>query len=140
MKNEVYKSLSQEGFFSGGMKGFIKGLVVSCILTFILLAISALIITYSPVSEDISGAFSFICVIVSALIGGSVAAKSAVSRGFLKGAATGVCYVLLLYIIASLVSDKFIVNSHTALLFFIGAVAGAIGGIAGINSGRKRKR
>lgn len=140
MKNEVYKSLSQEGVLKDGTKGFLKGVVVSGIMTFILLAISALVITYSPISENVAGAFSIICVIVSALIGGGVAAKSAVSRGFLKGALTGVCYVLLLYIIASLASDKFVVSGHTACLFAIGAVAGAIGGIAGINSRRKRKR
>ena len=33
MKGEEYKTLSQEGFLSLGMRGFLKGIIISSILT-----------------------------------------------------------------------------------------------------------
>ncbi len=140
MNNADYKSLPQESFLSGGIGGLLKGLLTACLLTFILLSISALIITYSPISEDTVSAFSIICVIVSALIGGMMAAKNASQRGFLKGALAGGIYILVLYMIASLVSERFLLNAHTAVLFAIGIAAGAFGGVVGINTKPKRKR
>ncbi|MBR2499593.1 MAG: TIGR04086 family membrane protein [Clostridia bacterium] len=140
MKNTEYKSLPDGTFFSGGLGGLLKGLLVSSVLTLILLSISALIITYTPISEDTTMAFSIICVIISALIGGMTASKNARKRGFLRGGAVGGLYIFVLYIIASLVSEKFSLSAHTALLFLIGIVSGAFGGIVGINTGYKRKR
>ena len=128
------------GFFESGIGGFIKGFIWAFVLTFILLAIGALIVSYTNVSEDLIPAISLTCVVISAAIGGMKTAKTAGSKGYLKGALCGLVYVLVIYTVASLVSDTFAFTSHTLLLFIIGAVVGALGGIIGINSGGRRKR
>lgn len=140
MNTKQYKSVPQESFFDSMAGGFLKGLLFACILTLILLSISALIITYTPIDESVIFAFSMICVIISAVFGGMTSAKRAQSRGFLKGALCGGAYILVLYIIAALTSDKPALTSHTAILFVIGIASGALGGIIGINSNRQRKR
>jgi len=134
------KKITAGGFFGSGLGGFVKGIIWAFVLTFILLAVGALIITYTSLSEDMIPVISLSCVVVSVAIGGMTAAKTADSKGYLKGSLCGVTYILVLYIVASLVSEKFVFTSHTALLFIIGVTVGALGGIIGINSGRKRKR
>lgn len=134
------KKMPAVSFWHGGLGGFFKGVIWALCLTFLLLAICSVILTYTSVSEDIIPLLSLLCAAASVIVGGSMAAKSAVSRGYLKGACCGVIYILVLYLIASLISEKFIFTSHTALLFIMGVALGALGGIIGINSGSRRKR
>lgn len=140
MKSEAYKMLPAGGSFQSGMRAFLKGFSVACIMTLILLSISALLLTYTPISEDVLSAFSMICVMVSVFVGGAVTAKSARKRGLIKGALIGGAYIFTLFLIASLAKENFTLNAHTWVLLLIGVIAGAFGGIVGINTGGKRKR
>ena len=134
------KKMPVAGFWQGNMGGFFKGVIWALCLTFILLAICSVVLTYTSVSENIIPVLSMLCAILSVAVGSSIAAKTAGSKGYLKGALCGVTYIIVLYIIASLISEKIVFTSHTALLFVIGIVVGALGGVIGINSGGKRKR
>ena len=126
------------GFFGSGIGGLLKGLIWAFVLTFLLLTIGALVITYTAVGEETIPLVSLACVVISVAIGAMKSAKTANSKGYLKGALCGMVYILVLYITASLMSDKITFTSHTLLLFVIGIVVGALGGIIGINSVRKR--
>lgn len=134
------KKVSDFGFWQSSVGGFLKGIIWALGLTLVLLTVSSLIITYTPVSESVIPVLSMLCAVVSVAIGGMVSAKTASSKGYLKGALCGITYILVLYIIASLVSEQVSFTSHTLVMFVIGIIVGALGGIMGINSGGRRKR
>jgi putative membrane protein (TIGR04086 family) len=46
--------------------------------------------------------------------------------------------MLILYALSSIVYGSFPVNRHVVIMFVIGAITGAIGGIIGINMKRPR--
>ena len=134
------KKMPALGFWQSGAGGFLKGLLWALGATLILLAVSSLIITYTSISEEVIPIVAMFSAIISIALGGFVSAKTATSKGYLKGSLCGIAYILVLYVFASLISEKFIFTTHTALLFVLGLVVGALGGIIGINSSGKRKR
>lgn len=134
------KKIQQTGFWGEGVGGFLKGVILAFCLTLVLLTVSSLVVTYTNVSENAIFALSLTCAVISMGAGSISAAKTAARRGYLKGALCGGTYVLVLYIIASLINGGFIFTSHTLMLFAIGVIVGALGGIIGINTGGRRKR
>ncbi len=134
------KKMKSLGFWDLGAGGLTKGVLISFIVTLVLLAVSSLVITYTGVSENVIPAVALGSAVISIVSGSVLSAKKASSKGYLNGALCGVIYVAVLYIIASLVSERFEFNAHTAVLFAIGIVVGALGGVIGINSGGKRRR
>lgn len=139
MYNEDAK-LKSFGFWDSGFGGLTKGVIISFVVTFVLLAVSSLIITYTGVSENVIPAMSLASAVISIVLGSITSAKSAANKGYLNGALCGGIYIAVLYIIASLLSERIDFTAHTALLFAIGIAVGALGGIIGINSRGKRKR
>lgn len=128
------------GFWDSGLGGLFKGVIISLIVTLILLTVSSLIITYTGVSENMVPVFAMASAVISILVGSIASSKTAKSKGYLIGALCGLVYILMLYIVASLISERIDFNGHTATLFVVGAVVGAVGGVIGINTGGKKKR
>jgi putative membrane protein (TIGR04086 family) len=56
----------------------------------------------------------------------------------MNGAVVGLIYMLILYALSSIVYGSFPINRHVVIMFVIGAITGAIGGIIGINMKRPR--
>ena len=52
----------------------------------------------------------------------------------INGGAIGGIYVLLLYLISSIINTGFDLNVYTIVMIVLGIIAGLIGGIIGINS------
>ena len=127
------------GFWNFGLGGLFKGVIISLIVTLILLMVSSLIITYTGVSENAIPMFAMASAVISIISGSVASSKTAKSKGYLNGALCGLLYILLLYAIASLISEKIGFNGHTAILFAVGAVVGAVGGVIGINTGGKKR-
>jgi len=55
------------------------------------------------------------------------------SKGWLNGAIVGFIYMLILYLVSSIVYREFAINSYVLILLGIGILSGSIGGILGIN-------
>ncbi|MBE7028611.1 MAG: TIGR04086 family membrane protein [Ruminococcaceae bacterium] len=134
------KKMQAYGFWDSGIGGLTKGIIISFAVTLILLTAASLIITYTGVSENVIPAVSLASAVISIVSGSIASAKKTLSRGYLNGALCGGIYIAILYIIASLLSERIDFTTHTAVLFAIGIVVGALGGIIGINSGGRRKR
>ncbi len=114
-------------------KGVVKGLIVSYIITLPTFAIFALILTYSNYPEKMISPVVVVATLVSVVVAGSTATRNVKSKGWLNGGIVGFVYMLILYLISSIAYRDFSVNVDMIVMMAIGLLAGAIGGIIGIN-------
>ena len=110
-------------------KNIVKGVGISLLLTVILLIIFSLILTYTNISENTINPVIMIITALSILIGSSLSNTKIKKNGGIIGG----IYILLLYIVSSLLNWKFSVNIQSILMIVIGIVFGILGGIIGVN-------
>ena len=111
----------------------IKGIVISFILTLISVFIFSIVLTYTNTPEStIFPVIAFITAI-SILIGSSVSTIKINKRGIINGGAIGLIYILILYLLSSIITTGFMVNLNTIILIAAATLAGMIGGIVGVN-------
>lgn len=124
------------GFFSTGIGSVLKGMFWAFLISILGLFLASVLIAYTPVSENVAEFVTFIVPVLSAAICGMVSARSAKSRGYLRGALGGVFYIAVMYIISAVMTDCYALSAH--ILFLLPAViaSGAIGGIFGINTAK----
>ena len=128
-----------------GESGFInfryafKGVLFAYVLSVVLLLISSVLITYSPIPDSFIGVIVKIIIAVAVVFAGFMAAKrSPRSQGWITGAVTGLLYSVVLYCIGSLATVNFAVTGSTVLSVVLGFVFGAAGGIWAKNTRNKR--
>ena len=114
-----------------------KGIIISLIFTMVSLIILSAILTYSSISENIETSSIIIINIISILIGSSFCTLKEKNKGMIKGTAVGVIYIATIYIISSIVSMKFTLSINSILMITTSIIAGALGGIIGININKK---
>lgn len=106
----------------------------SCLLLF-LAAAELCVLTDIPVG--LVAPMAFVCVAVSAAVGGGITAKIADRKGWLYGLLCGACLYLLLSLMGFL-CVKTVVGPHTPVCLLLCLVCGAFGGIIGVNVRRRR--
>ena len=114
-----------------------KGIIISLIFTMVSLIILSAILTYSSISENIETSSIIIINIISILIGSSFCTLKEKNKGMIKGTAVGVIYIATIYIISSIVSMKFRLSIRRIIMITTSIIAGALGGIIGININKK---
>lgn len=114
-----------------------KGIIISLIFTMVSLIILSAILTYSSISENIETSSIIIINIISILIGSSFCTLKEKNKGMIKGTAVGVIYIATIYIISSIVSMKFTLSINSIIMITTSIIAGALGGIIGININKK---
>ena len=112
----------------------LKGTMISIILTLILLFIFATILTYTNVAEGTIPAVIIVITAISLLIGSSVVGRKARKNGLLNGAIIGTIYLLLIYMISSIVGGNFNIGFKSIIMIFVGILFGILGGIVGVNT------
>ena len=115
----------------------LKALGIAFAFTGVVFAVFALLIVYTSLPDSIIGTVVFVTMIVAIMVSGFVVARNATSRGWLNGAVGGLLYVLILYIIGAMFRYGLVFDRHVAMLLIIGFLAGAFGGIVGINMKKK---
>ena len=127
MINKMVESAPRTGMV------IIKGIVISFILTLISVFIFSIVLTYTNTPEStIFPVIAFITAI-SILIGSSVSTIKINKRGIINGGAIGLIYILILYLLSSIITTGFMVNLNTIILIAAATLAGMIGGIVGVN-------
>lgn len=111
-----------------------KGLMCSFIITLISIFIFSAILTYTNISEKIIPIVIIILTFISILIGSMLSTKSISKNGMMNGAIIGGAYVILLYLISSLLNTGFALNIYTIVMIIAGIISGIIGGILGVNT------
>lgn len=118
-----------------------KGILISYLITIPLFIVFAFVLTYTDFPEKYIPTTVIITTVISILIAGSTATKNVRNRGWLNGSIVGVIYMTVLYLLSSVTYSEYGMNRYVITMFIIGILAGAIGGIVGINlkSGSRSK-
>ena len=115
------------------LKNISKGIGISLIASVIMLFVFAIVLTYTNVSESVETPVIIVVTGISILIGSSIGNAKIKQNGILNGSLIGGGYILLLYIISSLLNWRFNLNLQSVIMIAVGMVFGILGGIIGVN-------
>lgn len=109
------------------------GIGISLISSFVFLCIFALLLMYTNISE--STIFPVIIIItgISILIGTIICTRKLSKNGIITGGVVGVLYILIIYLISSLLNCDFSLNIQSFVMIVVSIICGMIGGIIGVN-------
>ena len=114
-------------------KNIFKGTGISLLITFILLVIFSIILTYTNLSENTITPVIIVVSGISILIGSSIGNIKMQKNGILNGGLVGGIYILILYTISSILNWDFGLNLQSIIMIIVGIVFGILGGIVGVN-------
>ena len=109
----------------------LKATLAAAIFSLLCVVIFSFIIQLFSVSTDVIKPVNQVFKILAIALGGILFIRG--GRGLFKGAVYGVCAVLVTYLLFSIISSSFAVTWLFALEIALGAVAGGISGIIGVN-------
>ena len=112
------------------------GTLFSFIISCIFLMVIAFYMSMNDMPDFATMIIAYFVIGVAALIGGIISARIYRSRGMMIGAACGIAYFLVIFIIG-LFSSQVEMNTAGLLKFIISLVFGTFGGIFGVNMKRK---
>ena len=111
----------------------LKGVLISLIVTFLLLLIFSLVLTFTDIQEDVIAPVIIIITAISILIGSSISNIKIKKNGLINGGIIGALYVAILYIISSILNWKFGLDIKSIIMIAVGIIFGILGGIIGVN-------
>ena len=111
----------------------LKGVVISIIFTLIFLFVFSALLTYTNISEKFINPTIIVITAISILIGSSIGNLKVKRRGLLNGAIIGGIYLILIYLISSILSKSFSLTLESIIMIVIAMIFGMIGGIIGVN-------
>ena len=109
----------------------IKATLAATIFSLVCVLIFSFIIGLFSLSADIIKPVNQVFKIIAIALGGILFIRG--GRGLINGAIYGVCAVLVTYLLFAVISSSFAVSWLFALEIVLGAVAGAISGVIGVN-------
>lgn len=112
----------------------LKGIGISFVSTIIFLVIFAIILTYTQVAENTINPVIILITALSILIGSSIANIKLKKNGLINGAIIGGIYMLIIYLISSILNWKFGLNLQSIIMMVVGVIFGILGGILGVNN------
>lgn len=133
MKNNQVKSTKTPIRESITIYSIFKGIVISYLITIPLFCIFALVLTNTDFPEKLISTVVVITTIISIITAGSASTTGLKSKGWLNGSLVGFIYILILYLLSSLIFESFLIDRYVITMLVIGVLTGAIGGIIGIN-------
>jgi len=117
----------------------LKGLLASCIITLLSFMLLSLILTNTDFPHRLISPSVVVTTIISIMTAGSVSTKGIRNKGWLNGSIVGLIYMIVMYLISSLIYNNFAIDRYVITMAVIGVLAGAVGGIVGINTGNAAK-
>ncbi len=109
------------------------GIGISLISSFVFLCIFALLLMYTNISESTISPVIIIITGISILIGTIICTRKLSKNGIITGGAVGVLYILIIYLISSLLNCDFSLNIQSFVMIVVSIICGMIGGIIGVN-------
>ena len=111
----------------------LKSSLVAVIITLICFTLFAVIIKVADMQETIIPPVVQVVRTLSIAFGGMLAARASKKMGWLKGGITGIVYILWAFLISSLFGGPAVMGSLILSDLLLGVVAGAVGGVIGVN-------
>lgn len=115
------------------IKNILLGGLVSLIISIIFLLIFSLILVNTNVNENTITPVVIIITAISIFIGSSVSTINIKRNGILNGALVGGTYILIIYLLSSLLFTGFGLNLYSVIIIVSAILTGMIGGIIGVN-------
>lgn len=119
--------------FVKNLKRIIKGDIIAIIITLISLFVFAVVLTYTQVPESTINPVIIVTSAISILIGSSISTLKIKKKGLINGFFVGLIYILIIYIIASIMGTGFMLNVEATIMVILSILAGMLGGIIGVN-------
>lgn len=104
----------------------IKGIALAYFITFLLLFIFSVILTYTNISENTIAPIILMITIISILIGSSLSSSKIKKNGLMNGGVIGFIYIITLYLISSFIQTGFRVNLYAILMIVFSILAGMV--------------
>ncbi|MBA1336771.1 MAG: hypothetical protein HPY66_3207 [Firmicutes bacterium] len=111
----------------------LKSVMVGYIFSLASFLILALLVTFTSLSENVVPTITQVVVIIGIAITGAYSAMKSGSKGWLYGIISGILYIIVLIAISWIAIDGFAFDKYVLAKLALGIVAGAIGGMIGIN-------
>lgn len=134
--NEI--NIENRGNGTDNLKRIIKGSVFSILLTIVLLFIFSILLTYTNINENITPIVLITITALSILIGSIMSSLHISKNGIVNGALVGIIYIAFIYLLSSIIIGNFSLNTYSLIMIIASILAGAIGGIIGINQKSKK--
>ncbi len=123
--------------FSSVFLTIIKAAVLGAALSAILLLLFSFLLSKKDIPLEVINPFGAFLIALASFISGYVASKMIKHRGMAVGAACGCIVFLTVALIYFMNSFK--IGGLALIKFAVSVISGAIGGILGVNTKRKRK-
>ena len=117
---------------SNVLVSFLKGLVVSMLVSFALIILLALSLKWFSLDEKFISPINLAIKTISVVAGACIAVKGE-SKGLIKGVIFGLLYVLLAFVSFSALAKSFSVDLSLLLDILFASIAGWIVGIIKVN-------
>ena len=125
---------------ASGILFMFKAVAISYIISLILLFGAALFATFRALSDTGIIILANIVTAFGTALSGFMAGRHFSSKGIFFGAGCGIIYTVILCIIGNIISANINLGISFLTALLIGIICGAVGGIAGINTKRTRRR
>lgn len=123
----------EDNEFVKKLKRIIKGDIIAIIITLISLFVFAIVLTYTQVPESTINPVIIVISAISILIGSSISTLKIKKKGLINGFFVGLIYILVIYIISSIIGTGFMLNVAATIMVISSILAGMLGGIIGVN-------
>lgn len=123
--------MSDSGF--SPFYAMLKGLLVSCIFTFVIFTVYAVLLTYTSLQENNINAVMLATTSVSCTLCGFITGRKATQKGILWGALSGLAYIIVMLLISISTVGNFSFSPKMLISIGLSLCCGALGGIIGIN-------
>ncbi len=111
----------------------VKGIAISMILSLLMMLILSMVLSFSSVKENVIMPTVIFISAFSILVSSFLVAKRIESKGIIYGSLLGLIYMLILYLLSSILNFDFSLNTNAVVMITFGIVGGAIGGVLGVN-------
>lgn len=115
------------------ISNILRGIGISLITTLVLLMVFAVFLTYTNIQETTINPVIMIITAISILIGSSLGNLKIRKNGLINGAIIGASYIIVIYLISSILNWKFSLNVQSLIMISGSIIFGILGGIIGVN-------
>ena len=105
----------------------IKGTIIAFFVTVIALMVFSILLVYTDLSEETIKPVIITITGISILIGSSIGTRKLKKNGLINGAIIGILYILIIYIISSILNSNFTINLMSLIMIGIGLIGGILG-------------
>lgn len=113
--------------------GFASALLMAFCITIPAMLLLAAVLTFTDFPEKFTTAAVVLATLSGLFAAGFRAGTGNEKNGMVRGALTGLAYMVILYLISSILFKDFMISLRAAIMIITGLLAGAVGGLMGGN-------